>query len=73
MIEPHLDQLLADRERDETLRRLARHAELARDLVLRVAGDVVEPAGARRVVEPVIFGFGFACHGCQYRIGRNYR
>ena len=52
MIEPDLDQALADGERDEALRRLARDAELARDLVLRVAGDVIEPAGARRFVEP---------------------
>ena len=40
-------------ERDQPLRRLPRHAELRGDLVLRVAGDIIEPAGARRVVEPV--------------------
>ncbi len=52
MVEPNLDQPLADGERHEPLRRLARDAELARDLVLGVAGDVIEPAGARGLVEP---------------------
>src|SRR5579883_3627145 len=43
MVEPYLDETLADRQRHQTLRRLARDAELAGDLVLRVAGDVIEP------------------------------
>ena len=34
--------------------RLARNAELCGDLVLGVAGDIIEPAGARRVVQPVV-------------------
>ena len=51
VVEPELDQLLADGERHQPLRRLARQAELLRDLVLRVAGDVVEPRRARREVE----------------------
>ena len=41
MIEPDFDQLLADRERDEPLRRLSGYAELAGDLVLGVAGDII--------------------------------
>ena len=59
MIEPDLDQLVADRQRDQPLGRLARHAELAGDLILGVAGDVIEPAGAGGVVEPV--GFQLRC------------
>jgi hypothetical protein len=51
MIEPDFDETLADGERDESLRRLTRDAELARDFVLRVAGDVVEPACARGFVK----------------------
>ncbi len=62
MIEPDLDQPLAHRERNEALRGLARNAELARDLVLRVAGDVIEPAGARGVVEPRALAFSVPGH-----------
>ena len=53
MVEPDLDQPLRHRHRDEPLRGLPRHAELLGDLVLGVAGDVIEPAGARRIVEAV--------------------
>jgi len=53
VVDAHLDQVLAHRERDEPLGGLARDAELAGDLVLGVAGDVVEPGGTRGVVEPV--------------------
>ena len=53
MVDADLDQSFRHRQRHQALRRLARHAELGRDLVLRIAGDIVEPAGARRVVEPV--------------------
>ena len=53
MVEPDLDQPLRHGHRDQPLRGLARHAELLGDLVLGVAGDVIEPAGARRIVEPV--------------------
>ena len=52
MVEAHLDELFRHGHGDEALRGLPRHAELLRDLVLRVAGDVIEPAGARRIVEP---------------------
>ena len=62
MVEPDLDEALADGERDEALRRLARNAELAGDLVLRVAGDVIEPARARRLVEPQIVLIRLARH-----------
>ena len=60
MVEPHLDQPLRHRHGNEPLRRLPRDAELLGDLVLRVAGDVIEPAGARRVVEPFAVGFVLA-------------
>ena len=63
MIEPHLDEPLADRQRNQALRRLARDAELARDLVLGIAGDVIEPSGARGLVEPQTVVVGFARHG----------
>src|SRR5690606_37074920 len=46
MIEAHLDQSLADGEGHEALRGLARDAHLGGDLFLRVAGDIIEPAGA---------------------------
>jgi hypothetical protein len=52
MIEPDFDQPLTDRQRNEALGGLARNAELAGDLVLRVASDVIEPTGARGLVEP---------------------
>ena len=57
MVEPDLDQPLRHRHRDEPLRRLPRHPEFLRHLVLRVAGDVIEPAGARGVIEPGAVGF----------------
>ena len=52
VIEADLDQLLADRERHQPLRRLPRHAELAGDFVLGVAGDVVKPTGPGCIVQP---------------------
>jgi hypothetical protein len=55
VIEAHLDQPFANGERYQALRRLARDAELAGDLVLGVAGDVIEPAGAGRVVQTAAF------------------
>ena len=70
MVEPHLDQPFADRQRDEALRGLARNAELARDLVLGVAGDVIEPAGARGVVEPARLAFRFRPCGLLARAPR---
>ena len=51
MVEPDLDQPLAHRKRNQALRRLTRNAELAGDLVLGVARDVIEPARARRLVQ----------------------
>ena len=67
MIEPDLDQPLADRQRNQALRRLARNAELARDLVLGVAGDVIEPSGAGGLVEPQTVMIRFARHGFSPR------
>ena len=55
VIEPDLDQFLADGEGDEPLRRLPRHAELARDLILGIAGDIIEPARPSGVIEPICF------------------
>src|SRR6185437_10583547 len=52
MIEPDLDQAFADGERDQALRRLTRDVELARDLFLVVAGDIVKPTRTCGVVEP---------------------
>ena len=51
MLQAERHQFLADGEGYQALRRLPGHAELAGDLVLRVAGDEVKPAGARRIVE----------------------
>src|SRR6185503_2425512 len=52
MIEPDLDQAFADGERDQALRRLTRDVELARDLFLVVAGDIVKPTRTCGVVKP---------------------
>ena len=51
MIEPHFDEAFADRQGDQALRGLAGDSELAGDLVLRIARDIVEPAGAGRFIE----------------------
>ena len=51
MVQTEGNQPLGKRKRNQPLRRRARNVELARDLVLGVAGDVIEPAGARRVIE----------------------
>src|SRR5271170_2285812 len=67
MIEPDLDEPLADRQRNQALRRLARNAELARDLVLSVAGDVIEPSGAGGLVEPQSVMIRLARHGFSPR------
>src|SRR3984957_9683662 len=65
MIEPDLDEPLADRQRNQALRGLTRNAELARDLVLGVAGDIVEPPGASGLVEPQSIVIRLARHGFQ--------
>jgi len=51
MFEPEGDETLGKAERDQPLRRGARDLEHLRDLVLGVAGDEIEPAGPRGVVE----------------------
>ena len=51
MIDAHADQVLFDGEGDESLRHRSRDLELFGDLVLGVAGDVIEPRCARREVE----------------------
>src|SRR5690242_944391 len=70
VVQPHLDKALADGERDQPLCRLARNAKLGRDLVLRVAGDVIEPAGPRRFIEPADFAVRFLRHSPL--VGRNH-
>ena len=50
VVDADLDQPFRDGKRDQPLRALPRHAELGRDLVLGVAGDIIEPAGAGGVV-----------------------
>ena len=40
----------------QTLRGLARYAEFLRDLFLVVAGNIVEPAGTRRIVQSATAG-----------------
>ena len=55
VIEAEGDQPLGERQRDQPLRGRARDVELAGDLVLGIAGDEIEPAGARRVVETRFF------------------
>src|SRR5918996_6000071 len=47
MVEAERDQAFGDRRSDQALGRLPRDVELRRDLVLGVAGHVVEPGGAR--------------------------
>lgn len=51
MLETEGNQPLRQAERHHPLRRGARDAQLLGDFILRVAGDVIEPAGPRRVVE----------------------
>ena len=51
VLEPDAHEALGDRERDQPLRRLARDPHGGGDLVLGLAGDVVEPSGPRRVVQ----------------------
>ena len=58
MFEPEGDQPLGETERDQPLRRGARHLQHLGDLVLGMAGDEIEPAGARRVVETGFFIVG---------------
>ena len=53
MIDTDLDQAFRHRQRHQPLRRLPRNAERGGDLVLCVTGDIIEPSGARRVVQPV--------------------
>ena len=54
MVDPDLDEAFRNGKRHQPLRGLPGDAELAGDLILRVAGDVVEPAGAGRLVQPGI-------------------
>src|SRR5690606_10952156 len=63
VVEPDLYQALADRERDEALRRLARNAHLGGDFLLGIAGHVIEPAGARGIVQAVCVCVLSRCHG----------
>src|SRR5690349_5877416 len=51
MIDAHANQVLLDGERDEPLRDGPRHLQFFRNLVLRIAGHVVEPGGARCEIE----------------------
>src|SRR5690606_41007899 len=57
MVEADPDQPFRNRQRDQALCRLARDAKLGGDLVLRVAGDIVEPAGTGCVVKPAAAAF----------------
>jgi hypothetical protein len=68
MIEPHLDEPFAHGERDEPLRRLPGHAKLLGNLLLIVAGDVVQPPGARGIVEPSCRCLLPECHQKSPRI-----
>jgi len=61
MVEPHLDQLFGNGERNQPLRRLARNPHGGGDLVLRAAGNVIEPTRPRRVVQPSR-SIGSLCH-----------
>ena len=54
VVDADLDQPLRHGKRHQPLRRLPGDAELSGDLVLRVARDIIQPARARRVVEPRI-------------------
>jgi hypothetical protein len=51
VVQAELDQALGDRRGDQPLRGLARHVELAGDLILGVARHVVEPGRARGEVQ----------------------
>ncbi len=52
MLEPERDQPLGKAQRHQPLRRGARHLQHPGDLVLGMAGDEVQPAGASGIVEP---------------------
>jgi hypothetical protein len=52
VIEADFYQPFADGKRDETLRRLTRNAHLGGDLFLRIASNVVKPAGAGGIIKP---------------------
>jgi hypothetical protein len=54
MVEPHLHQPGRRSEAHQPLRLLPRHADLARDLVLRQVGDVVEPPRAGGSVQTLL-------------------
>ena len=58
MFEPEGDQPLGEAQRDQPLRRGARDLQHLCDLVLGVAGNEIEPAGPRGIVEPRFFVLG---------------
>ena len=68
MIEPHLDQLLADSKGHQALCRLARHTQLSRDDFLGIPGDIVEPSGAGGIVQAAQIVFAFARHYSPIRL-----
>ena len=52
MIQLNLDDLVGDRERDKALRGLPRMPMAAAHPRLGAAGDIIEPSGSRRIVQP---------------------
>src|SRR5690606_29449417 len=53
-VDPDANQPFRYGKRYQPLRRLSRNAQFGSDLVLRIAGYVIEPASARGVVKPRI-------------------
>ena len=51
VVQLETDQARRNRKRHEALGTLAGYAELGRDLILRIAGDIVQPASAGGVVQ----------------------
>ena len=58
MLQPEGDQALGETERDETLGRGAGDFQRLGNFILRMAGDEIEPAGPRGLVETCLFVVG---------------
>ena len=56
VVEAELDELLADRQGDQPLHRLAGKVELAGDLVLGAPANEIEPGRPRGIVAPFVGG-----------------
>ena len=73
VIDPERDQTFGDRGRDQPLCGLARDVELARQLVLGVARDEVEPRRPDRQIAPSVLRPGAGGLLCVGSIGHGPR